>query len=338
MHIYTPPKPATNIPVIDLAGGGAGIEAVRDRLASEIHRACRENGFFYVSNHGVSPDLVSQQFLMAKRFFDLPLDAKMPLSLRLNPAAVGYEPVGGQKLDSQDASKTAAPPDLKESFNWGADVADDHPYVKAGYRGYGRNKVPPVLGFKEQMDEYAAAMRKLGDLLLELVARSLDLPDGWFKPFFQSNGGKLRMIKYPPQPENAQFNQLGAGAHTDWGAITILAQDDIGGLEVRNVAGEWIQARPIPGAYVINIGDLMARWTNGLYNSNFHRVKNNNSERDRYSIPFFYDADPTAVIEAIPTCVTPENPAQYPTCTANEHIADMFQRSYGYRPGQAKAS
>jgi isopenicillin N synthase-like dioxygenase len=107
---------------------------------------------------------------------------------------------------------------------------------------------------------------------------------------------------------------------------------------VRNVAGEWIQSRPIAGAFVINIGDLMARWTNGLYNSNFHRVKNNDSARDRYSIPFFYDADPTAVIEAIPTCVTPDNPVLYPTCTANEHIADMFQRSYGYRPGQAKAS
>jgi isopenicillin N synthase-like dioxygenase len=188
------------------------------------------------------------------------------------------------------------------------------------------------------MDEYAGAMRKLGDLLLELVARSLDLPDGWFKPFFQSNGGKLRMIKYPPQPQSAQFNQLGAGAHTDWGAVTILAQDDIGGLEVRNVAGEWIQARPIAGAFVINIGDLMARWTNGLYNSNFHRVRNNDTARDRYSIPFFYDVDPTGVIEAIPTCVSPDNPVQYPTCTANEHIADMFQRSYGYRPGQAKAS
>lgn len=116
MHIYTPPKPATNIPVIDLAGGAAGIESIRDRAASEIHRACRENGFFYVSNHGVSPDLIARQFEMAKLFFDLPIEQKLPLSLRLNPAAVGYEPIGGQKLDSQDATKAAAPPDLKESF------------------------------------------------------------------------------------------------------------------------------------------------------------------------------------------------------------------------------
>jgi isopenicillin N synthase-like dioxygenase len=338
MHIYTPPKPATDIPIVDLAGGTIGIEHVRSRAAQEIHRACRENGFFYVSNHGVAKELIDRQFEMAKRFFDLPIEDKMPLSLRLNRAAVGYEPIGGQKLDSQDTTKAAAPPDLKESFNWGADVPPDHPYALAGYRGYGSNQVPPIPGFKEQTNAYADAMRSLGDQLLELIARSLDLPDDWFKPFFQSKGGKLRLIKYPPQPGSAHLNQLGAGAHTDWGAITILAQDDIGGLEVRNVAGDWIQAKPVPGAFVINIGDLMARWSNGIYNSNFHRVKNNNSTRDRYSIPFFYDTDPPAIIESIPTCVTPEHPALYPACTADEHTADMFERSYGYRPGQAKAS
>jgi isopenicillin N synthase-like dioxygenase len=338
MHIYTPPKPATNIPVIDIAGGSFGVDRIHDRAAQEIHKACRENGFFYISNHGVASGLIDAQFETAKRFFDLPLDRKMALSLRLNRAAVGYEPIGGQKLDSQDTTKAAAPPDLKESFNWGTDVADDHPYATAGYRGYGRNQAPSIPGFEDQMNAYAEAMRCLGDSLLELVARSLDLPDDWFKPFFRSKGGKLRMIKYPPHPKSAQFNQLGAGAHTDWGAITILAQDDIGGLEVQNVAGEWIEARPIPATFIINIGDLMARWSNGIYNSNFHRVRNNSTARDRYSIPFFYDADPPAVIEAIPTCVTVDQPIRYSTCTADEHIADMFQRSYGYRPGEAKAS
>jgi len=335
MHIYTPPKPATNIPVVNLAGGSSSIDQVRNRAAQEIHRACRENGFFYVSNHGVEPELIANQFDMAKRFFDLPLEEKMRLSLRLNRAAVGYEPIGGQKLDSQDPTKAAAPPDLKESFNWGSDVPPDHPYAVAGYRGYGTNRVPPIPGFKDQMNAYAAAMRALGDLLLGLIARSLDQPDDWFKPYFKSNGGNLRMIKYPPQPSAAEFNQLGAGAHTDWGGVTILAQDEIGGLEVRNVAGEWIQAKPVANSFIINVGDLMARWTNGLYNSNFHRVRNNDTVRDRYSIPFFYDADPPAVIEAIPTCVTRDRPVQYPLCTSNEHMADMFQKSYGYSPGRA---
>ena len=332
MHLYAPPRPATSIPVIDLAGTSS-VETARDRAAQAIHRACRETGFFYVANHGVDAGRIEAQFALAARFFDLSLEEKMKLSLRKNPASVGYDPIGGQQLDSQDLSKSAAPPDLKESFNWGADVPADHPYAVARYRGYGSNHAPDIAGFRKQMDGYAGEMRRVGDLLLELIARSLELPDAWFKPFFTPLGGKLRMIKYPPQPAGAAFNQIGAGAHTDWGGVTLLAQDRIGGLEVRNVAGDWIQARPVDGALVVNLGDLMARWTNGIYNSNLHRVRNNDGAHDRYSLPFFYDPDPLAVIEAMPTCVSAENPAQYAVCTSNEHMGDMFQRSYGYRPG-----
>jgi isopenicillin N synthase-like dioxygenase len=338
MHFYTPPKVPTFIPIVDLAGTQDAKSPARDSAAEAIHRACRETGFFYIANHGTDQQLIDDQFALAKAFFDLPLQDKMQLAMRKNPAAVGYEPIGGQKLDSQDPTKEAAPPDLKESFNWGADVPADHPYAIAGYRGYGTNHAPALAGFRAQMDAYATEMRRLGNLLLELIALSLDLPDNWFKPFFTSNGGKLRIIKYPPQPNEAQRNQIGAGAHTDWGGVTLLAQDQIGGLEVRNVAGDWIQAPPVAGTFVVNIGDLMARWTNGIYNSNLHRVKNNNSAQDRYSIPFFYDADPRATIEAIPTCVTPENPVKYAICSSNEHMADMFQRSYGFRPGQDRSS
>ena len=338
MHLYTPPKPTTFIPIVDLADTLGSSAQARDAAAQAIHRACRETGFFYVANHGARQSLIEKQFALAKQFFDLPLEEKMKLSLRMNPASVGYEPLGGQKLDSQDPTKEAAPPDLKESFNWGSDVAPDHPYARAGYRGYGTNHEPAIPGFRLQMDAYASEMRHLGDLLLSLIARSLELPDDWFEPFFTSRGGKLRMIKYPPQPSSAQFNQIGAGAHTDWGAITILAQDQLGGLEVRNIAGDSILAKPIADTFVINIGDLMARWTNGIYNSNMHRVRNNNSEQARYSIPSFYDADPPTAIEVIPTCVTPDNPVKFASCTCNEHMADMFERSYGYRPGQAKAS
>jgi isopenicillin N synthase-like dioxygenase len=143
----------------------------------------------------------------------------------------------------------------------------------------------------------------------------------------------LRLIHYPPQPAVAAFNQLGAGAHTDWGGVTLLAQDDIGGLEVKNVADDWIAAIPVPGTFVVNLGDLMARWTNGLYRSNMHRVKNNNaSGRDRYSVPFFYSPDPKARIECLPTCFDAGHPPQFEACTASEHLLEMFRRSYGYAP------
>lgn len=325
MLIYTPPRAATSIPVIDV---GSDTAEGKLRAAAEIHRACRETGFFYVSNHGVSPDLIAAQFAAAKTFFELPLDDKMALFMKKSPAGAGYEPVGGQVLDSQAGGKGV--PDLKEGFRFGAELPAEHPWSLRRIRSYGHNQWPDALpGFREQNLLYRDTIMALGERILELMALSLDLEQDWFKKFYQMPLGTVGLLKYQPQPANAAFNQIGAGAHTDWGGITVLAQDDIGGLEVRNADGDWITAPPIPGTFVINLGDLMARWTNGLYNSNMHRVKNNQSGKDRYSIPVFYSPNPDSVIEAIPTCVTEDNPKRFATCTAAEHIGEMFNRAYG---------
>jgi isopenicillin N synthase-like dioxygenase len=332
MIIYTPPQRPKTIPVIDLSG--AADDAT---TAAAIHRACRETGFFYVAKHGVPQTLIEAQFAWTKRFFDLPLDAKLAIDMKRSPTTAGYEPIGGQWLDSQDANAEVAPPDLKESFYCGMELPDDHPWTVRRLRGFGHNQWPAQLpGFREQMLAYRTAVSTLGDRLLSLLALSLELPGDWFAPYFDMPLGTLRLIKYPPHPANAAANQIGAGAHTDWGGITILAQDDVGGLEVRNAAGDWIEAPPLPGTFVINLGDLMARWTNGIYNSNMHRVKNNKSGRDRYSVPYFYGPRPDAVIEAIPSCVTGEFPRRFATCTASEHMSEMFQRSYGYAPTAAR--
>ena len=244
----------------------------------------------------------------------------------------GYKPIGGQTLDSQDADTEKAPPDLKESFYCGAELADDHPVALRQWRGLGHNQWPELPGFRDQTLSYHTAMRSLGDHILALLALSLDMPANWFAPFYEWAGATLRFIKYPPQSATAAFNQIGAGAHTDWGGITILAQDNLGGLEVQTVTGDWIKATPIPGTFVINLGDLMARWTNGVYNSNMHRVKNNHGDADRYSLPFFYSPRPDAVIEPIPSCVTKDHPRLFETCTSSEHMSEMFRRSYGYAP------
>jgi len=337
MIIYTPPKAAETIPVIDL--GGADDASQRKRLAWEIHKACRETGFFYVVNHGVPQTLIDDQFLWARRFFALPLDEKMKIDMKKSPSKVGYEPIGAQVLDSQDDSD-AAPSDLKESFQCTMDLPDDHPLAQLGLRSYGHNQWPDGLpGFKEQTLAYQAAVRALGDRILRLMALSLDLPETYFESMYDMPGLGLRLLRYPPQPDNARPNQIGAGAHTDWGGITLLAQDDIGGLEVRNADGEWIAAPPIAGSFVVNLGDLMARWTNGLYNSNAHRVMNNGVRRtDRQSIAFFYSPRPSAIIEALPTCVDADRPAKYPPCTAQDHMDEMFRRSYGYKPGETVAA
>jgi isopenicillin N synthase-like dioxygenase len=169
-----------------------------------------------------------------------------------------------------------------------------------------------------------------------MLALSLDLPENHFVPFYDMPGTTLRLLRYPPHPKAALANQLGAGAHTDWGGVTMLAQDDLGGLEVRNVENEWIQAVPVPGTFIINLGDLMQRWTNGLYRSNMHRVRNNSSTQDRYSIPFFYSPRPDSRIECLPTCTDETNPPQFAPCTAAEHTYEMFRRSYGFGPSASQ--
>ena len=300
MLIYTPPTPPTVIPLVDL-GGSFGSDAPARRAAADaIHRACRETGFFYVANHGLPAGLVDAQFAAAQGFFDLPLAVKQRIHMSNSATASGYEPVGGQVLDSQDDKADKAPPDLKESFYCGRELAPDDPLTQPPRRGLGHNQWPDLPGFREQAIAYHAAMCGLGNHLLGLIALSLDMPTDWFARFFEAPSAMLRLIKYPPQPSSASFNQIGAGAHTDWGGITILAQDESGGLEVQNLAGDWIEATPIPGSFVINLGDLMARWTNGLYNSNMHRVKNNRTGRDRYSVPFFVSPNFSTVLAPLP--------------------------------------
>ena len=322
MVTYTPARVAEYIPVIDLAR--AGDDAGRRAVAGEIHRACRDIGFFYVANHGVSQSLIDAQFDWARRFFALPLERKMALDMNRSKTFAGYEPLAGQTLDED------SPPDLKESFYCGHDVPDDHPYAQAGIRGFGHNRWPEDLpGFREQMQTYYKTVRALADSVMGLIALSLELPENWFEPLYRNAGGNLRLIHYPPHPGDARENQLGAGAHTDWGGITLLAQDDIGGLEVRNAAGDWVEARPITGTFVVNLGDLVARWTNGLYSSNMHRVLNNKSGRDRYSVPLFYSPDHYAKIECLPTCQDADNPPKWPPCTAGEHLREMFNLTYG---------
>lgn len=335
MIIYTPASPAKAVPIIDLADVDIS-DAARDVAAQAIHRACRETGFFYIANHGVPEELVSGQFAAAKALFDLPFEEKMRLDMKRSPTTAGYEPIGGQALDSQDAHAEKAPPDLKESFYCGRELPEGHPLLVQKLRGLGYNQWPENLpGFRAQTIAYYEAMCALGDRLLALIARSLDLEDSWFAPFYNPSSAMLRFIKYPPHPESAERNQIGAGAHTDWGGVTILAQDSSGGLEVENVSGQWLAAPPVRDTFVINLGDLMARWTNGVYNSNMHRVKNNVSGGDRYSLPFFYSPGNDALIEPIPTCVTPENPRRFETCTCAEHMSEMFRRSYGYAPRAA---
>jgi isopenicillin N synthase-like dioxygenase len=324
VQLYAPPRRAETLPVIDLSLPDTVI-------AAAIREACLDTGFFYVINHGVKPELVAGQFEAARRILAVSEAEKRALHMRNSSANAGYEPIGGQVLDSQDPGAEPAPPDLKESFYCTTNLIDENPDARAPTTGTGPNQWPAGLeAWRRQSLAYGEAVQALGDRLLRYIAMSLGLSANWFEPFYVGASGRLRMLRYPPQPDAAAHNQIGAGAHTDWGGITILAQDAIGGLEVRNRRGEWIAAEPVAGSFVINLGDLMARWTNGLYASNMHRVRNNDSAQDRYSAPFFYSPHADSVIEPIASCVSADNPPRFATCTAGEHFREMFRRSYGY--------
>ena len=216
MLIYSPPTTLSAVPVIDLEGGPASSAEAQHRIARQIRDACRNIGFFYIVNHGVPDQLVRDQFDWTARFSDLPMDEKMPLHMRKSATTAGYEPIAEQQLDSQDTSSEAAPPDLKESYYCGMEVPDDHPFAKRHVRGIGHNQWPGALpGFRDQMVAYHAALRSLSDHLLSLIALSLELEKSWFAKHHDWPGSVLRLVRYPPQPETAEFNQLGAGAHTD---------------------------------------------------------------------------------------------------------------------------
>lgn len=333
MIAYQPPVAAQRIPVVDIGGSFSPRLEARRAVAREVRDACTGIGFFYIANHRVPQALIDAQFDCARRFFEQPLAEKMALHMKNSPSTAGYEPIGGQVLDSQDAASDKAPPDLKESFYCAMELDDDHPWAQKRMRGFGHNQWPRDLpGFREQTLAYRAAIRALGDRVLAILALSLELPEGHFKAFYDMPGTTLRLLRYPPHPQAALANQLGAGAHTDWGGVTLLAQDGLGGLEVRNIEDQWVQATPTPGTFVINLGDLMQRWTNGIYRSNMHRVRNNSSERDRYSIAFFYSPRPDSRIECLPTCTDAAHPPRFAPCTASEHVHEMFRRSYGFSP------
>jgi isopenicillin N synthase-like dioxygenase len=322
------------IPSIDLQGALESGDPRSGEVAQQMRAAAVASGFFYVTGHGVPALLVQRQFSAAQMLFDLPDAAKRAVSLHLSPTMRGYEGVGDQQLDA------TARPDLKESFYSGIEYPPTHPYVLKGHHSYGSNQWPQELpALPAQCEAYTAAMLALCQRLMQLMAFSLDLPENHFDHTHANPMVTLRMLRYPPQPEGADAQTFGAGAHTDWGAITVLAQDHHGGLEVRMPDGRWAPAPPLAGSFVVNLGDMVPRWTNGRYHSNPHRVRNVHSGgHARHSIPFFYSPDYEARVEPVPTCVSAENPPRYEACTVGEHLREMYARTYGLTPEPARAA
>lgn len=315
-----------SILVIDLKGVDVNnlSDITTQKVISELKKAAMHSGFFYIKNHGVPIDMVEQQFKLAKELLSLSEIIKQKYDVRNYFGFRGFDKLNGQQLDPYGK------PDYKEGFYCGKNYPQDHPFAIAKYQNYGPNQWPEQVPQCEEIcQKYIDEMYKLSDFLMQLLALTLSLPANYFDSSSQDPMGTLRMVRYPPIPEGADESLYGVGAHTDWGSVTILAQDQIGGLEVCMPDGKWVEATPIEGTFVVNLGDMIPKWTNGLYHSNPHRVKNCYSKNQyRYSIPFFYEPDYHAIISPVPGTLRDGEIPKFQPCTVGDHLEEMYKRSY----------
>jgi isopenicillin N synthase-like dioxygenase len=284
-----------SIPVVDIAPLESTTDSGTAPVADAIHRACRDCGFFYVVGHGVSEELQQRLETLSHEFFALDLDKKMAIRMELGGRAWrGYFPVG--------AELTLDKPDQKEGLYFGAELDANHPAVKAGRLLHGRNLFPDIPGFGDTVIEYLDALTAVGHRIVKGIALSLGLDSGYMDAHYTRDPLILfRIFHYPPLGRKAADSTelWSVGEHTDYGLLTILRQDVTGGLQVKS-RSSWMDAPPVPGAFMCNIGDMLDRVTGGLYRSTPHRVRNT-SERSRLSFPFFFDPAWDAEVRPIRT-------------------------------------
>ncbi|MFD2645926.1 isopenicillin N synthase family dioxygenase [Pseudomonas japonica] len=316
---------ASSIPVIDVSALREGRE-IPKALVMEIDKACREIGFFTIINHGIDAAVIDEVLAQTRAFFDLPQDLKDSVEIHKSPYMRGYFNQGADKSDGILG-------DVKEGFDMASDLSRDDPYVQAGLPFYGPNAWPEFQpSFKPVMLDYHAQALALGQNLLKVFALALEMPEDYFHDKFVKPMAQLRVLRYPPTPHR-EGQAIGAGEHTDFGWITMIAQDGAGGLEVKNAAGEWIAVTPIESALVVNVGDLMSLWTNDRYTATIHRVLNNGNQV-RYSAAFFMDPDYKAKVTCLPSCISHDNPRKYEPIVAGEYMDRRFLETTTFRDTQ----
>lgn len=315
--------PQASLPVIDVAGLASSDPRERAEVGAALHAACIDKGFFYITGHGIAPALIEAARAEAERFFALGDEAKREVDKARSFCNRGYEPLRGQVLEA------GTPPDLKEGFYIGNELPLDHPRVVARAFNCGPNQWPAhAPDFRAAMEAYFGALYDLSKRLTRGLALSLDLPEQHFDAFCDEAMATLRLLHYPPQPPQALPDQKGCGAHTDFGCLTLLWQDAVGGLQVQDGDGTWIHVPPIAETFVVNLGDLIARWTNDRYRSTLHRVVNA-SGRERYSMPFFFTGRPDYQVSCLPGCTEADEAPRYPAISVVGHLEACYRRTYG---------
>ena len=310
------------IPIIDFAGMLGSDAKAKQRVAAEIRSACVNAGFFYIVNHGIPQQAVDAMFAETRRFFELPLEEKLKLRAKNTEHFCGYVSF---REESSDAVNGMG--DLHEAYDFATEAKTrDGVAINADYRAVSNQWPDDLPGFRDTMTDYAVSIRMLTARIFGAFALALDLPEDYFDALTDRPLSLGRLLYYPTQEGPMDEALIGNGPHTDHECFTILCQDkEIQALQVRNKRGEWIDAPPLEGSFVVNIGDLMARWTNDRFASTLHRVANF-SGRKRYSIPFFIGANPDAVIEVLPSCISAGNPAKYGPIVTGDYVLGLISQ------------
>lgn len=311
------------VPVVDISGWPAG-GAVRERIADEVDAACRRLGFLQIAGHGVDDATTAAMLAASEAIFGLPLDEKMAMAA---PPHInrGYAPVGSESLTY--SLGVDSPPDLFEAFNIGPDdVPADDPVYTAQLEGVFAPNIWPVdlPAVRNDLVAYFRAVSGLARRLISIFAVALGLPDDHFLPMCDHATETLRLNNYVRRVGGADLlpGQLGMGAHTDYGIVTVLYGDRVPGLEIVGPDGEWHGVVPEEGMFLVNLGDLLARWTNDRWRSTVHRVvpPSGSGPARRRSAAFFHDGNYDALVECLPTCLEPGESPRYPPVVAGEHL------------------
>ena len=307
----------TSIPVVDVSGLRSPDRAQRERVAAEIGAAARDVGFLYISGSGIGDALFDRMLAATKQFFALPVEQKMRSYIGMSRCHRGYVPVGEEGVET-------GTPDIKEAFDTALDLPADDPDYLAGNPMLGPNTWPDLPGFAEAVSDYYDAVLEVGHRLLWAFAVALGEDPDVFSRHATKTPSQLRLVHYPYNPEAA--DALGIGAHTDYECFTLL-KPTAPGLEVLNGAGQWIDVPPIPGTFVVNIGDMLELWTNGAFVATSHRVRK--VVEERYSFPLFFNVDYDTEVKPLPQFMSHDG-KERPPLRAGEHLFAQTAQTFAY--------
>ena len=314
-----------SIPIIDIGEIDEANGAKIDKLVKQIRQTYGEIGFAYLINHNIDPNLVENLFQKSYEFHCLPYETKM--KIELNELHRGFIPIN-TSTDRNSKFAEVTKPNQSESFIMMREANEDDPAVQKGDFLAGPNQWPlEIRGFRKTLTSYFDAMTKLCQKICSVIAIALGTDPVSFAAEFEPPTTFLRLLRYPPIPPDTPNEIYGSAPHSDFGCITLLAQDKTGGLQVMNRQGNWIDSPYIKDTFIMNFGDMLQRWSNGLFVSTPHRVINK-SGQERYSCPFFYEPNINAKVSPLNSCITAKNPRKFESIDYGEFLRAELQSGY----------